>query len=89
MSISVSSTRRAVVGAVGAGVVAGGLLFGAVGTAQAAPVPASVSGPMSTANLAYLHNQPDVTPVVTTGWENAPMPDWWHHRRWFRPWWWW
>jgi hypothetical protein len=89
MSISVSSARRAAVGAVGAGVVAGGLLlFGAVGPAQAEPAPASVSGPMSTTIPAYLHNQPDVAPVVSTGLDSAPIPDWWH-RRWFHPLWWW
>jgi hypothetical protein len=88
MFISVSSAHRVVGGAVGAGIVAGGLLFGAPGTAQAAPAPASGPGAISTAVPAYLHNQSDVNPVVTTGWENAPMPDWWHHR-WFHPWWWW
>jgi hypothetical protein len=86
MSISVSSVRQAAVGAVGAGVIAGGLLFGAIGTAQAAP--ASAPSPISTANPAFLHSQPDVTPVVATGWQHAPTPDWWHHR-WFHPWWWW
>jgi hypothetical protein len=89
MSISVRSARRTAVGAVGAGVVAGGLLFGAVGIAQAAPAPVSAPGPISTAAPAYLDSQPSVNPVIAAGYQTAPMPDWWHHRRWFRPWWWW
>lgn len=80
MSISVSSARRAAVGAIGAGAVAGGLLLGAVGTAQAAPTPASMSGPVSTAA--------DVNAVIATGMDNTPMPDWWLHHRLFHHWWW-
>ncbi|WP_156690234.1 hypothetical protein [Mycobacterium sp. Marseille-P9652] len=76
MSISSNSVRRAVVGAVGAGAVAGGLLFGASGTAQATPAP----GPASTA-------APADAPMAV-GFDNAPMPDWWLHHRLFHRWWW-
>jgi hypothetical protein len=89
MSISLSSGRRVAVGAVGAGALASGLLLGALGTAQAAAAPASAPRPMSIGVPAYLHDQPDVNPVVTTGLDNAPVPDWWHHHHWFHPWWWW
>jgi hypothetical protein len=75
MSISFSSVRRAAVGALGAGAVAGGLLLGAAGTAAAAPVSAPV---------------PSVSPVATAGFHDGPMPQWgiWHHH-WFHHWWWW
>ncbi len=63
MSISMSSVRRAAIGAVGATVTTGALLFGPVATAQAAPASVPTAGP------AY----------VSSSWDHAPMPDWHHH----------
>ena len=91
MSQSMNSIRRAVIGAIGAGVVAGGVSLGAPGIAEAAPAPVSVAGPAFDAP-ARLH---------------APAPNWgggrgglgqgggghggfgrgWHHHRdGFHPW---
>jgi hypothetical protein len=84
MSISISSARRAAVGAVGAGALAGGLLLGALGTAQAAPAAVSAPSSISAVAQADLPNQS----AITAGLENGPMPDWWLHHRWFHRWWW-
>ena len=65
MSSWVNSIRRRTVGGIGAGVVAGSLLFGAAGIAEAAPAPAPA---------------PTVTPVLSTG-IHAPMPEWRGHHK--------
>lgn len=79
MWTSVSSARRVGAGVIGAGLVAGSLLFGATGTAQAAPAPVTVSGPMSAGGPAFVNNEPAVIPAVPTGFGNAPQPEWFFH----------
>ena len=54
MTISLSSARRIAAGAVGAGAVAGAMLFGAIPMAQAASAPA----PVPTATQGAFHVAP-------------------------------
>lgn len=75
MSIG-GSARRAAGGAIGAGVVTAGMLFGAVPAAQAGP--------------AYQPDQPATTSVAAAGLHDGPMPQHWgRHRGWWHHWWWW
>jgi hypothetical protein len=83
MSSWTGSVRRATVGAIGAGALAGAMLFGALPSAQAAPAVATVAP-------ASLGTPSDLNNVVATGWHDTPMPQhWWHHRGWWHHWWWW
>jgi hypothetical protein len=69
MSYSLSSARRLAAGAVGAGAVAGAMLFGATPAANAAP--AQMPAVMGPAHVA-------TAPAFI-----APQPDWWgHHHFW-------
>ncbi|BBU23432.1 hypothetical protein [Mycobacterium xenopi] len=78
MSVSSDVARRAAIGAVGAGLVGGALLFGAAPAAHATPAPTSAGPAMTT-----------VTNVAAAGY-GSPLPQhWWHHRGWWHRWWWW
>ncbi|HUB58805.1 MAG TPA: hypothetical protein VMB04_27020 [Mycobacterium sp.] len=69
MSYSLSSARRLAAGAVGAGAVAGAMLFGATPAANAAP--AQMPAVMGPAHVA-------TAPAFI-----APQPDWWGHHHGF------
>jgi len=89
-----NSCRRVVAGAIGAGAVAGALLVGAAGPAQASP--GEFAAPPATIQVA---GNPIVLPaapadsVFATDLHMAPAPQWWghhwRHRLWHRWWWWW
>lgn len=104
MLISRNSCRRMAAGALGAGTVAGALLVGAAGPAQAAPEqaltppPAAVQMAGTRADLPVAFGDRADTVFAAT-WHTAPMPQttwaqhrhWWHHHHhfWHRWWWWW
>lgn len=104
MSNSMNSRHRLAVGAIGAGTVAGVLLVGTAGPAQA--VPGAVSQPppaaVQVSDIVFdapvvigTHLATDRAPgtVFATDWHTAPMPQWrpWHHHHhlWHHWWWWW
>jgi heme-binding protein len=74
MLLSARTTRRAVAGALGAGTVAGAMLFGALPSASAQPEPpnctaadlAGVASGVSAATSAYLFSHPDVNFFFTS-----------------------
>lgn len=102
MTISTNSFRRVAAGAIGAGMVAGAVMTGAAGTAQAAPEGFSAPPP-ATVQLAdtplALGGQPQAAGpgALAAGWHAGPMPQWWGHHHWWRHhhhhfwhhWWWW
>ena len=75
MSLSEFTSRRAVIGAIGAGVIAGALVSGGAGIAAADPTPrppncsaadvASVAAGVATALTTYLFTHPDVNEFYT------------------------
>ncbi|RRR42709.1 hypothetical protein EHH44_16480 [Mycolicibacter terrae] len=101
MSISKNSCRRVATGAISAGVLAGALVTGAAGTAQAAPAGFSASPPATvqvTGAPLVLGGQPPAAGpgALATGGHAGPMPQWWghhwwrhHHHFWHHWWWWW
>jgi heme-binding protein len=75
MSLSVRTTRRALVGVIGTGALAGVMLFGGGSSASAEPPPppgctagdlAQVSGTVGTAMAGYLFTHPDVNNFFTS-----------------------
>jgi heme-binding protein len=81
MLLSGCSTRRAVAGAIGAGAIAGAMLFGGIPSALADPPPgctaadlAGVGASVSGATSVYLFNHPDVNDFFT-GLKGRPKSD--------------
>ncbi|MEV3903536.1 MULTISPECIES: heme-binding protein [unclassified Mycobacterium] len=84
MLLSARTARRAVAGAVGAGSVAGAMLFGALPAASAQPAPpppnctaadlAGVAAGVSASTSAYLFTHPDVNNFFT-GLEGRPREE--------------
>jgi len=81
MLLNARLARRAVVGAIGTGAVAGALLVGTAPSALAAPPPnctaadlAGVAAGVSAATSAYLFTHPDVN-AFFTGLEGAPRDE--------------
>lgn len=94
MLISRYSCRRVVAGAIGAGTVAGALLVGPAGPAQAspgevaAPAPAVVQVaalevPVVLGNHLAIDRAPADT-VFATDFRSAPTPQWWGRHHWWR-----
>ncbi|ASL09471.1 hypothetical protein MYCOZU1_02859 [Mycobacterium intracellulare subsp. chimaera] len=88
MPVSMHSARGAAIGAVGAGVIAGAALFGALPSAQAAPASlpavadvADATFDVSPATSAYLPNRAGPLNVIAAG-----RHHWWH---WHHHWWHW
>lgn len=105
MSNSMNPHRRLAVGAIGAGTIAGALLVGTAGPAQAVPEAVSQGPPAAVHVSDTLFEAPalngshvaiDRAPgiVFATDSRIAPMPQWWGHHWWrhhrlWHHWWWW
>jgi hypothetical protein len=86
MSVSSDVARRGAIGVVGAAVVSGAMLFGALPAAHASAAPTSAGVAMTASGDE--HHQPDVTGAAAG--YGSPLPEhWWHHRHWWHHWWWW
>lgn len=95
MSISMDSCRRAAVGGIGAGMLAGALLVGADAAAQAAPAAFSAVPPAAVQSTGAQFAPAAVGAPFATDLRTAPLPQWgphhrwWGHHHWWRHWWWW
>jgi len=105
MVISRNLCRRMAVGAISAGTLAGTLLVGPAGPAQAspgevgAPPPATVQvagnqvGPPAGLGSRLGIDRAPADTVFATDLRMAPMPQWWGHHWWrhrlWHRWWWW
>ncbi|MGB3521992.1 MAG: hypothetical protein WBA50_11000 [Mycobacterium sp.] len=97
MLISRNSCRRVAAGAIGAGTLAGALLVGATGPAQASPGEVAVppptavhvvgnpaGAPVSLGTRVGIDRAPADT-VFASDMRMAPMPQWWgRHHHWWR-----
>lgn len=80
MSSWVNSVRRTAVGAISAGVISGGLLFGAAGIAEAAPAPAPATTPVASAGFQHA--------PMPEWWGHHHHRLWRHHHGFGRMWFW-
>lgn len=96
MMISLRSVRNAAAGAVGAGALAGAMLFGSIPAAEAAPAPAPAT---SFAIAGHQGDIPQAPAVVPTRWGHGGWGHggfghrgfghrgFWGHRHWWNWWW--